>query len=151
MSLRYRYRMDSVGHSVLPLSGRWVRPRPIIGVTMIGPTDSRARDAVLDTAADDTVFPEELAVKIGLNLSNAPAGGGAGIGMGSVPLRYAEVTLRITDGSEQREWTAWIGFTPVRLVYPSLGFAGFLQFFTTIFLGDREEVELTVNSLYRGT
>jgi hypothetical protein len=31
------------------------------------------------------------------------------------------------------------------------GFAGFLQFFTAKFEGDREEVELTVNSLYPGT
>jgi hypothetical protein len=34
---------------------------------------------------------------------------------------------------------------------PILGFAGFLQYFTATFIGDREEVELTVNSLYPGT
>ena len=34
---------------------------------------------------------------------------------------------------------------------PLLGFAGFLQFFTATFRGDREEIELTVNSLYPGT
>jgi hypothetical protein len=32
-----------------------------------------------------------------------------------------------------------------------VGFAGFLQFFTATFHGDREEVELTVNMAYPGT
>jgi hypothetical protein len=31
------------------------------------------------------------------------------------------------------------------------GYAGFLQFFTTTFHGDRELAELTVNSAYPGT
>jgi hypothetical protein len=44
-----------------------------------------------------------------------------------------------------------VGFTPVRLNRALLGFAGCLQFFTATFHGDREEVELTVNSLYPGT
>ena len=34
---------------------------------------------------------------------------------------------------------------------PLIGFAGFLQFFTATFHGDREQVELTVNALYPGT
>jgi hypothetical protein len=71
--------------------------------------------------------------------------------MGTIPLRYAEIALRLTDGKEQREWRAWVGFTPVRLPIPMIGFAGCLQFFGAHFLGDREEVELTVNSLYPGT
>lgn len=41
-------------------------------------------------------------------------------------------------------------FTPARLRYPTLGFAGVLQFFTASFRGDRQEVELTVNGLYPG-
>jgi hypothetical protein len=69
----------------------------------------------------------------------------------SAPVRYATVTLRLTDGIERREWTAWVGFTRAPLRRPLLGFAGFLQFFTATFHGDREEVELAVNSLYRGT
>ena len=40
---------------------------------------------------------------------------------------------------------------PARLIYPLLGFAGCLQYFRANFMGDREEVELTVNSLYPGT
>jgi hypothetical protein len=88
---------------------------------------------------------------IGLDLTNAPVGSSAGVGSGRLALRYAQVTLRIAGHREQREWQAWVGFTPARLRQPLLGFAGFLQFFTATFSGDREEIELAVNSLYPGT
>jgi len=151
MSLRYAYQPIPVGHAVVPLGGRWVRPRPLVAVTVLGPTRSSIRDAVLDTAADDTIFSEILAAQISLDLTNAPAGVGAGVGMSNIPLRYGQVRLRLTDGREQREWFAWVGFTTLRIPYPMLGFAGCLQFFTSTFHGDREELELTVNRLYSGT
>src|SRR5207253_7710425 len=100
---------------------------------------------------DDTIFSNSLAAQIGLDLTNAPSGTGSAIGMAMVPVQYAQVRLRLTDGIEQREWSAWVGFTPVGLPYPMLGFAGCLQFFTSTFHGDREEVELSPNSLYTGS
>ena len=33
---------------VVTLGGRWVRPRPLVGVTIIGPTSSRLIDGKLD-------------------------------------------------------------------------------------------------------
>lgn len=72
-------------------------------------------------------------------------GGGSGL------LRFAQVTLRIADNKERREWQAWVGFTTAPLPHSLLGYAGFLQYFTATFHGDREEVELTVNGLYSGT
>ena len=73
--------------------------------------------------------------------------------MGRVPvqLHYAQVHLRLAGGGEFREWPALVGFTSLPVRYPLLGFAGFLQFFRSDFHGDREEVELVVNSLYPGT
>lgn len=66
-------------------------------------------------------------------------------------IRYAQVTLRLTDGTEFREWPAWVGFTSARLKRPLLGFAGFLQFFTATFFGDREQLELATNPLDPGS
>jgi predicted aspartyl protease len=120
-------------------------------VTLIGPTGSATKGALLDTGADDTVFPEDVAQAIGLDLSGAPVGTASGVGMQGQPLRYAQVLLRIASNYERREWQAWVGFTAVKLRQPLLGFAGFLQFFTATFSGDREEVELAVNGLYPGT
>jgi hypothetical protein len=108
-------------------------------------------DGLLDTGADDTVFAEDVAVAIGVDLTQAPVGGGLAVGGTIWPLRYARVTLRLAGRTERREWSAWVGFTPARLRQPLLGFAGFLQFFTATFSGDREEIELAVNSLYPGT
>jgi hypothetical protein len=106
---------------------------------------------LLDTGADDTVFPDHVARLIGLDLAGAPTGTVSGAGAAGLPVRYAQVTLRLTDGREQREWPAWVGFTPSRLTYPMLGFAGCLQFFDATFRGAREDVELTPNGLYPGT
>jgi hypothetical protein len=150
MSLSFPYKVFASPHAVLPLGGRWSRPRPILTVSVIGPSGTAATDGRLDTGADDTVFSERLAARIGLDLSNAPGGQATTATLTKAPLRYAQVRLRITDGKEQREWPAWVGFTPARLKIPLLGFAGFLQFFTATFRGDREEVELTVNNLYPG-
>ena len=77
-------------------------------------------------------------------------GEATGVASNPVPIRYAQVTLRLTDGHEFREWLAWIGFTTATLRQPLLGFAGCLQFFDANFRGSREEVELASNSAYPG-
>jgi hypothetical protein len=151
MSLLFRYKVDPVPHAVHSLGGRWSRPHPRIIISMIGPKKTVPLEGLLDTGADDTVFPENLASFIGIDLTNAPAGRLTTATLANASVRYAEVLLRMTDGKEQREWPAWVGFTPAKLLSPLLGFAGFLQFFTTTFRGDLEQVELTVNNPYPGT
>jgi hypothetical protein len=151
MTMRWPYKLVPSPQPILSLGGRWVRLRPIVVVTLIGPTGTVAREAQVDSAADDTVFPEDMAAMIGLDLTQAPRRSASGVGLVPVPVRYAETTFRITDGREQREWRGWVGFTNAALKRPLLGFAGFLQFFTTNLVGDREALELSVNSLYQGT
>jgi hypothetical protein len=148
--MRWPYKLFPTSHPAVALGGRWVRPRPVLLVSVIGPAGTQVREAVLDTAADDTVFPEAMAARIGIDLSQAPSGVASAVGLAAVPVRYSEVTLRVTDGQERRQWQAWVGFTPARLNRALLGFAGFLQFFRAVFDGDREEVELTINGLYPG-
>ncbi|HXG11149.1 MAG TPA: hypothetical protein VNK04_15420 [Gemmataceae bacterium] len=151
MSLRYHYDLEQVHNPVLALGGRYVRPRPLIPIAIVGPAGTSLREALLDTGADDTVFREAVATAIGLDLTNAPQGSGSGVGLGPVLLRFAEVTLRLATDQEQREWKAWVGFTPAKLRFAVLGFAGCLQYFDALFRGGLEEVELTVNDLYPGT
>jgi hypothetical protein len=151
MTMRFNYLRFPTRQPVLTLSGRTERPRTVIGLTLIGPTSTRLIEALLDTGSDDTVFPEALAAILGIDLTNAPTLIGAGFGMVAHPLRLAEVTLRVADSQEQREWRAWVGFTAAPLRQPLLGYAGFLQFFTATFHGDREEVELTINADFPGT
>jgi hypothetical protein len=150
MSLFFRYKVVAVPYAVVPLGGRWSRPRPIITVSVIGPSNTTAADGRLDTGADDTIFSERFAARIGLDLTNAPVGQATTATLANALVRYAQVALRVADGKEQNEWRAWVGFSPA-IRRPLFGFAGFLQFFTATFHGDHEQVELAVNSLYPGT
>ncbi|MBX9625242.1 MAG: retroviral-like aspartic protease family protein [Gemmataceae bacterium] len=139
------------GRPVWPLHGRADRPRPVFNVTVIGPGGVWGGPALLDTGADDTVFPDFVAANVGLDLSAAPTGAASGVGTVGYPIRYAEVRLRVLDGTELREWPARVGFTAAPLKRALLGYAGFLQFFTAAFDGERERVELAVNGRYPGT
>jgi len=151
MSLTFAYRFYPGSAPVWSLGGRAGRPRPVVTAALLGPSGSWTGTALLDTAADDTVFPEDVAALIGIDLTNAPAGTTSGVGMVAATIRYAEVRIRLTDGQEFREWPARVGFTSAPLKRGLLGFAGFFQYFTATFDGDREHVELTVNALYPGT
>jgi hypothetical protein len=90
MTLRFGYQLAPTSGFVIPLGGRTVRPRPVIAVTVVGPAGSRIREAILDTASDDTVFSDSLAAQIGVDLTDAPTGRGSGVDLVAVPLRYAE-------------------------------------------------------------
>jgi hypothetical protein len=150
MTLRFRYKLLPTKGPVVSLGGRFVRPRPLVVVSVIGPAETTIQTAHLDPGSDDCVFSSHLAAKIGIDLTNAPEGEAAGVGQAPVALRYAQVTLRVVNGSERCEWPAWVAFADTPLNRPLLGFAGFLQFFTATFHGDQEEVELTVNSRFPG-
>ena len=149
--MQFRYKLFPQPVAALSLGGRWSRPRPVIPFSVLGPKDTWVNLALLDTGADETILPVDAARYIGLDLTHAPTGSTLGLGSVPVPLQYAEVKLRLSDGKEFREWLAWVGFTTMRIKRPLLGFAGCLQFFTAAFHGDREEVFLDVNSLYRGS
>lgn len=151
MSLIFPYATYPTPNPIWSLNNRLARPRPMIIVAILGPAGTVVDKALLDTGADDSVFPDVVAGRIGIDLRTAPTGVAVGIGgSGVAVVRYAEVTLRISDSKEHREWPGRVGFTSAPLHRPLLGFAGFLQFFTATFYGDRECVELTVNATYVG-
>jgi hypothetical protein len=151
MTMHFRYSSIRTIQPVVSLGGRGSRPRPLVPVGLVGPAATVLRDGLLDTGADDTVFPEWFAGRAGIDLTNAPVGQATGVSGAPVAVRYAPVTLRVSDGHETRTWQALVGFTAHRIRQPLLGFAGFLQYFDALFRGSREEVELTVNDLYSGT
>ncbi len=151
MGMYFPFTPCKASQPVSSLRGRLTRPRPLIVVTVVGPTGAAVQRGLLDTGADDTIFQENIANAIGVDLTNAPSASAAGVGRVPASVRYAEVTLRLAGNGELHEWQARVGFTSAPLNQPLLGFAGFLEYFTAVFLGDREEVELTVNSLYPGT
>jgi hypothetical protein len=143
------------GRARLPqpaLGGGVLRYRPILAVRITGPGGGALLDGVLDTGADDIVFPDTVAPRLGLDLSRAERRDVGLVGRKSVPCDYAPVELRITDGiSETYRWTAVVGFVASTLLTrPLLGYAGFLQYFDAEFRGADREVILTPNRSFPG-
>jgi len=116
----------------------------------VGPTGIYPRDCLLDTAADDTVFPEMIAHKIGVDLTTAPAIRIDLAGRGPVTCRFAPVDLRLSDGIETYEWTAIVGFAPVPLIFALLGYAGFFEYFDVDFHGATREAFVTPAATFPG-
>ncbi len=151
MSLRFPYRRVPVHHTVASLDGVQYRPRPIVTVTLVGPRGNKAIDVLVDSGSDDSVFPEQLAMPLGLDLTNAPRHVMTRLSHARGTIRYAQIRILLTDGSEFRNWPAWIAFTSAPLVYPTLGFAGALQFFLAKLDGPGEVLEFEIGSSYPGT
>jgi hypothetical protein len=148
--MRFRYVSLTTRLPVYPLGGVRVRHRPLLAVEITGPLRSRLLDASLDSGSDDTIFPDYLAPFLGVDLANAPEGESRAVGGVPNAYRYASVTLRLTDGSEECEWEATVGFIAAPLRWSILGLTGVLQFFDVQLLGARREVILTPNSSFPG-
>src|SRR4051794_2681489 len=104
------------------LGGRQVRHRPVVAVMLTGTAAPQLRDGLLDTAADDTVFRDAVAVALGLDLSTAEQRLVSLAGRPQPVLcRYSLVQLRLTDGIETYQWPATVGFVAARLHYGLLG------------------------------
>ncbi len=135
---------------VYTLGGAHVRYRPIVPIHIIAPGSLPPLDACIDSASDDTVFPDSLAVRLGLDLTSAPQGEVRPAGHPALAVAYAQVTLLLSDGYETCEWDALVAFAPVTLRWALLGHAGFLQFFDVQLLGAARQVVLTPNATFPG-
>ena len=150
MEFQFPFSIIAIPRPAVSLQGRQVRPRPIIPFVVVNPQTgvSRSYRGLLDTGSDDTVFQDETALALGIDLTNAPTGTAQGVTGQTVTLRYAEVLLQLTnDDGDSLEWRTTVAFAPKRGTHPLLGFAGFLQFFNANFSGEFEEVTLAPNPL----
>ncbi|MBV9122213.1 MAG: hypothetical protein JO112_02490 [Planctomycetes bacterium] len=130
-------------------TARW---RPLVPVDILGPTGLRrsfAR-ALVDPGADDTVFPLNTALQIGVKLL---ADTGHRVRWRGLlhPLRFGAVDLILEDGTDEWRWPAVVGFSPAPIRYPILGLTGCLEFFDTRFRGSNLIVEFDTNPAYPGT
>lgn len=132
------------------LGGARLRFRPLIAVRLFGPNGSRLFDGCLDCASDDTIFPRFLARSLGIDLSGAPQGEARPVGGIAIPYLLTQLPLRVTDGKEQCDWLATVGFADLPLRWALLGHAGFLNYFDTQLLGARREAILNPNSSFHG-
>jgi hypothetical protein len=131
------------------LGGGMLRYKPVISLTVIGPSGQVAHPTLVDSGADDIVFPIQVAGRIGVDLSAAVAGQAQGLG-GSQPvgLLYSPVILLLSDGTQTCRWRAITAFTGTKLHFAILGIAGGLEHFrTTLDVQSREIILLPQPSL----
>jgi hypothetical protein len=148
--VKFKYLPLPTRQPIFSLGGIRVRYRPIVPIRLTSPLLLPPMDGCIDSATDDTIFPQHLALRLGIDLKNAPQGEARPAGHGPLPVLYSRVTLLLTDGFEICEWEAIVGFVAVHLRWLLLGQAGFLEFFDSELLGARREVILTPNSSFQG-
>lgn len=127
---------------------RW---RPLVPVEVVGPAGVSRQfgRAVVDPAADDTVFPLDTAARIGAALRAVT--GHAIRWRGQLhALRFADVELVLDDGSSVLRWPAVIAFSPAPIRYPILGQGGCLCFLDAMFFGLGKVLTLERNPSFPG-
>ena len=154
MALHFSYQSEPLAGPAPPSLpvGATVRWRPLIPVTIVGPT-GHVRDfgrAVLDPGADDTVFPIDSAARIGVVLR--PDSGHRVRWRGQLhSLRFGDVQLLLTDSHTTWTWPATVGFSPAQIRYQLLGQAGCLQYMDARFFGSNLCLEIESNNTFPGT
>ncbi|MCI0459108.1 MAG: hypothetical protein L0Z62_19295 [Gemmataceae bacterium] len=125
------------------LGGARHRDKPVIPLEVIGPAGRAAPGAIVDSAADDVVFPFALAAQLGIDLSQAPPLHAPGVGSTQPSdLLYASVILELSDGKDSARWRAVVAFTKAHLRLPLFGVAGGIEHFRTILDVPKREVIL---------
>ena len=126
--------------------------RPMLAVRLFGPT-RRWRDfrrAIVDSGADDTIFPADAATLIVAIL--APASGHSVQWRGTAyPLRFARIELELAADGLVYRWPAVAAFSSAPLPYPLLGNTAFLEYFDATFFGADHMLAIEPNASYPGS
>jgi hypothetical protein len=109
--------------------------RPIIAVTLQGPSGKRLIDGLLDTGSDRTLFPQREAKAIGIQLPAKADGSIKTAGGMSIAFRMAEVVLELRAAALLARWKAAVAFAEDPLSIVHLGTRGFLEYFHSTFMG----------------
>ena len=136
MRLTFPYVAVPIRGAVVPPAlppGATERWRPFIDLRLINPTNGRSisiHQAVVDSGADDTVFPDYAFYRLGLATFPTAPPTHAMIWRGTRhTLQFARVGLELFDGVVRCQWTATVAFSPAPLPHALLGQTGCLEFF----------------------
>lgn len=121
----------------------------MIPIQVRGATGSASILGMLDTGADITLLPAELLPLIGSSFDADRSVQINGVGGEPLTAHFATVELSLGDQNKLYRWTAQVGFLEGRTV-ALLGHAGFLNYFSATFNGDRKRLTLRVNKRFPG-
>ena len=124
--------------------GRW---RPFVPVVLHSPLGASFKFArvLVDSGADDTVFPMHMVNQLGIPLLVDSRHGFRWRGQ-HVASRYGLVELELEDANGNvLHWPATVAFTTATMPYPLLGVSGCLEFMDVKFFGKDRILELEPN------
>lgn len=122
--MRFAYLGLPARQPIYSLGGVSIRHRPIVPTHLMSQRQGLPIDSAIDSAADDTIFSEAFARRLGVDLGGAPIGQGQAASGVHFAIRYARVRLLLTDGYESCEWDSLVGFAPYGSDGPSWGMQG---------------------------
>lgn len=146
--MKFSYRRFEVDET--PTVPKGVVYRPMVSIRIIGPLDHVNVRALVDTGADETIFPVSIAEAIGAEMDEAESVSLEGIGGHMVQAVLGTVEIEIGVGKSLTRWQQRARFVPSSLddEVPILGHVGFLQYFATLFDGKRHQMTLTPNGTF---
>jgi hypothetical protein len=124
--------------------------RPEIVVMVHRPAGVRTVRALVDTGSDYTIFPLEVATRMGIPTLPAEGPPIKAFGGQAIGVRYADVPVQIDSTEETLLWTARVFFTDDSDDSSSdrtavVGHMGFLEFLTATFRGDTNTLDIDAN------
>jgi hypothetical protein len=125
--------------------------RPEIEVRIWGPKGFRNYLALVDTGADNTIFPRSAAVALGIQLRGPKGMASRSFGGHAVALELGDAEIEISQLSESYRWTQLVQFFDFSTddeEVAILGHSGFLEYFTATFDGESAWLELTPNNTF---
>lgn len=150
-TLRFPYTTSSgAGRHAHPL-GTTHTFRPLVPITIIGPTGTRAEfpNALVDTGAFDTVFHHDVGKYLDVKWRRLKKPHVLRWRGTAYPLEYGDVTLKLTDQTSTLEWQTPVGFTRAPIPFDAfLGYYGCLQYLDATFKSANLLLELEANSLF---
>jgi len=122
--------------------------RPEVPIRLHGPNGSDDFQALVDTGADNTVFPKALADALGIPLIAGTGPAAQAFGGQKIALSYADVELELIHAQGNLRWLARVYFVADEAAEPTviLGHQGFLDYFTATFRGEECALDLEPNS-----
>lgn len=139
--IRYPYQSYPIRGAGMPR--HVIVHRPVIPLRIVGTSGHLEFRGLVDTGADDTLFPEAVIDQLGIAIPPGDRAVIVGIEGSTTVVRYGTVDLMLPGPGGGYRWSARVGFhAGFRIV---LGHVGFLEYFTATFNGRSRQLTLTPN------
>ncbi len=123
--------------------------RPEIPLRLHGVNGFAAYLALVDTGADNSMFPLSIARELGIETNKAKGPGATAFGGQEISLSFADIALEISEQNATVCWEArvhFFDFANSELETLVVGHQGFLDFFVATFDGGQMTLDLQPNN-----